>query len=72
LFTGLLNFFYFISKLAANDEDGLKDLHQLLQASHLEYAIRVGDVFSMIIEFQANKLRWKQVCRHGMTGFNTG
>ena len=33
----------------------------LLQAPNLDYAVRVGDIFSMIIEFQANKLRWKQV-----------
>ena len=47
--------------MASSSEDGLKDLQQLLQIQNLDIAVRVGDVFSMIIEFQANKQRWKQV-----------
>jgi hypothetical protein len=31
-----------------------------LQTQNLDYAVRLGDIFSMIIEYQANKLRWKQ------------
>jgi intraflagellar transport protein 140 len=47
-------------KLNQNSEEGLKDLQQLLQVENIETAIRVGDLYSLIIEFNANKQRWKQ------------
>lgn len=43
-----------------NFEDGLKDLHQILQVENVNTAIRIGDVFSLLIEFNANKNQWKQ------------
>ena len=43
-----------------NFEDGLKDLHQILQVENVNTAIRIGDVYSLLIEFNANKKQWKQ------------
>lgn len=43
-----------------NSEEGLKDLQQLQQVDNIESAIRVGDLYSLIIEYHANKQRWKQ------------
>lgn len=43
-----------------NSEEGIRDLQQLLQAEGVESAVRVGDMYSMIIEYNANNKRWKQ------------
>jgi pentatricopeptide repeat protein len=51
--------FYF-SKLNENAEEGLRDLQQLLQIENLNFAVRIGDVYSLLIEYHANRQRWKQ------------
>ena len=43
-----------------NAEEGLRDLQQLLQIENLNVAVRIGDVYSLIIEYHANRQRWKQ------------
>lgn len=43
-----------------NAEEGLRDLQQLLQVDNLNFAVRIGDVYSLIIEYHANRQRWKQ------------
>lgn len=43
-----------------NFEDGLKDLQQILQVENVNTAIRIGDVYSLLIEFNSNKKQWKQ------------
>lgn len=48
------------SKLNDNAEEGLRDLQQLLQIENLNFAVRIGDVFSILIEYHANRQRWKQ------------
>lgn len=48
------------SKLNENAEEGLRDLQQLLQVDNLNFAVRTGDVYSLIIEYHANRQRWKQ------------
>lgn len=50
----------FISKLNENAEEGLRDLQQLLQIENLNFAVRIGDVYSLLIEYHANRQRWKQ------------
>jgi len=51
---------FFKSKLSENTEDGLRDLQQLLQVENISIAIRVGDIYSLLIEYHANRQRWKQ------------
>lgn len=41
-------------------EEGLKDLQQILQVENVNSAIRIGDVYSILIEYHANRQRWKQ------------
>ncbi|CAF0790150.1 unnamed protein product [Brachionus calyciflorus] len=48
------------NKLNQNSEDGLKDLQQILQVENVNTAIRIGDVYSLLIEYNANRQRWKQ------------
>ena len=43
-----------------NAEEGLRDLQQLLQIENLNFAVRIGDVYSLLIEYHANRQRWKQ------------
>ena len=49
-----------LSKLSENSEEGLKDLQQLIQIENLNFAVRIGDIYSLIIEYHANRQRWKQ------------
>lgn len=35
-------------------------MQQLLQVDNLNFAVRIGDVYSLIIEYHANRQRWKQ------------
>ena len=51
---------FFYRKLNENAEEGLRDLQQLLQVDNLNFAVRIGDVYSLIIEYHANRQRWKQ------------
>ena len=37
-----------------NAEEGLRDLQQLLQIDNLNFAVRIGDVYSLLIEYHAN------------------
>ena len=46
--------------MSENTEDGLRDLQQLLQVENIQIAIRVGDIYSLLIEYHANRQRWKQ------------
>jgi hypothetical protein len=46
--------------LSQNSEEGVKDLQKLLSLDNLNVAVRVGDVYALIIEFYANKRQWKQ------------
>jgi len=48
------------SMLNENAEQGLRDLHQLLQVENLNFAVRIGDVYSLIIEYHCNRQRWQQ------------
>lgn len=43
-----------------NSEEGLRDLNQILQVDQIESVLRVGDVYSLMIEYHANRQRWKQ------------
>ena len=47
-----------------NSEEGIKELEQLLQQEKVETAVRVGDIYSLLIQFFASKQRWKQA--HGL------
>ena len=47
-------------KLSQNAaEEGLRDLQQILQVENVNSAIRVGDVYALLIEYHANRQRWK-------------
>ena len=46
--------------MSENTEDGLRDLQQLLQVENIGMAIRIGDIYSLLIEYHANRQRWKQ------------
>jgi intraflagellar transport protein 140 len=52
--------FLFLSKLAQNAEEGLRDLQQILQVENVNNALRVGDVYALLVEYHANRQRWKQ------------
>ncbi len=57
-----LSYLFQLRTLESNSEEGLKVLQMLLQeASGTDSAVRVGDIFSMIIEYHARNYRWKQV-----------
>ena len=56
----IIYFFFFSSKLSDNTEEGLRDLQQLLQVENINMAIRIGDIYSLLIEYHANRQRWKQ------------
>ena len=38
----------------------MRDLQQLLQVENIGMAIRIGDIYSLLIEYHANRQRWKQ------------
>lgn len=46
--------------MSENAEEGLRDLQQLLQIDNLNFAVRIGDVYSLIIEYHSNRQRWQQ------------
>jgi hypothetical protein len=46
--------------LVQNAEEGLRDLQQILQVENVNNAIRIGDVYALLIEYHANRQRWKQ------------
>jgi pentatricopeptide repeat protein len=46
--------------LSQNPEEGLKDLQQLLSLERIDSAVRIGDIYSILIEYHANRQRWKQ------------
>lgn len=46
--------------MAQNGDEGIKDLQQLLQVDNVNSAVRIGDIYSLLIEYNANRQRWKQ------------
>lgn len=46
--------------LHQNPEEGLRELQQLLQVEDVNSAIRIGDIYALLIEYHANRQRWKQ------------
>jgi pentatricopeptide repeat protein len=46
--------------LNENAEEGLRDLQQILQIENINFAVRIGDIYSLLIEYHANRQRWKQ------------
>ncbi len=46
--------------MSQNAEEGLRDLQQILQVENVNSALRIGDVYALLIEYHANRQRWKQ------------
>ena len=46
--------------MAENADEGIRDLQQLLSVDNINIAIRIGDIYSLLIEYHANRQRWKQ------------
>ena len=44
-----------------NPEEAIKQCQVLLEEAHLDTAVRVGDVYGLMIEHYARRERWKAV-----------
>ena len=47
-----------------NPEEGIKQCQILLEEPDLESAVRIGDVYGVMIEYYARRDRWKAVSDH--------